>query len=63
MNTVTITGPKELVAILAKGIYDELRKASPDAERIASMRNGMLAALRLCSVEVRNATNVNDRWS
>ncbi len=63
MKRVQIKGPKGIVAELSTAIALELSKPSPDADRVISMRNGMLAALRLCSVEVRNDTNAGERWA
>jgi len=58
MNTVTITGPKELVAILANAINVE-----QDATKVATMREALMSALSLCTVTVRNDTNAGDRWA
>ena len=61
-SPVTITGPKEIVAILAHAIYNE-RQGANDPAKIAAMRSGMLAALSLCTVTVHNDSNPGDRWA
>lgn len=62
ISPVTITGPKEIVATLAHAIYNE-RKGANDAAKIAAMERGMLAALSLCTVEVRSDYDPGDRWA
>ena len=63
MKRIQINGPKGIVAELSASIALELSKPSPDADKVISMRKGMLAALRLCTVEVRNDTNAGERWA
>ncbi len=62
MKHVTITGPAELVATLATAIAREVDTTN-DPAKITAMRDGMLAALSLCTVTVRNDANPGDRWA
>ena len=57
-HQVRVTGPKEIVATMSEAAATER-----DPSKLAAIRAGMLAALSLCTVTVRNDANPGDKWA